>query len=105
MKNTRGKRPLSTDDPCSQNAAARIAPRVEPIKAQVLRFIQDNPGKTCEDATHALRLKHQTASARFNDLVAEGRLEFEVRRGEDGRMLRHYRVPDDPRQMKLFGGS
>lgn len=100
-----GKRPLSTDDPCSQDAAARIAPKVEPIKAQVLKFIASNPGKTCEDATQALRLKHQTASARFNDLVAEGKLEFEVRRGEDGRMLRHYRVPDDPHQMKLFGGT
>jgi hypothetical protein len=100
-----GKRPLSTDDPCSQDAAQRVKPHIEPIKAQVLKFIAANPGRTCEDATHALALKHQTASARFNDLVAEGKLEFEVRRGEDGRMLRHYRVPDDPRQLKLFGGG
>ncbi len=99
------KRPLSTDDPCSQDAAARIKPYVEPIKAQVLRFVRENPGKTCEDATQALKLKHQTASARFNDLVADGAIEFEVLKGADGRMLRHYRVPEDKRQLRLFGGA
>lgn len=99
-----GKRPLSTDDPCSQDAAQRIAKAVEPIKAQVLKYVTKNPGCTCEQATLDLRLKHQTASARFNDLVAEGRIEFEVLKDDRGRLLRHYRIPDDPRQLKLFGG-
>ena len=101
----KGNRPLSTDDPCSQDAAARIAKAVEPIKLQVLKYVTKNPGCTCEQATIDLRLKHQTASARFNDLVAEGRVEFEVRHDVRGRMLRHYRIPDDPRQLKLFGGG
>lgn len=99
MKNNR---PLSTDDPCSQDAAARIKPVVEPIKEQVYKYVKAHPGCTCEAATQGLRLKHQTASARFNDLVAEGRLVFEVLRGEDGRLMRHYRVPGDPRQVEMF---
>ena len=96
------KRPLSTDDPCSLDAARRIAPKVEPIKAQVLRYVREHPGCTCEQATQDLRLKHQTASARFNDLVADKSIEYEVLKGHDGRMLRHYRVVTDPRQMGLF---
>ena len=96
------KRPLSTDDPCSLDAARRIAPRVEPIKAQVLKYVREHPGCTCEQATLDLKLKHQTASARFNDLVADKVIEFEVMKGADGRTLRRYRIVEDPRQGRLF---
>ena len=98
----RGKRPLSTNDPCSLAAAERIAPRVDSIKTQVLKYVGKHPGATCEQATLDLKLKHQTASARFNDLVAEGKLVFEVRKDGGGRPLRHYRLAGDPRQMEMF---
>lgn len=96
------KRPLSTDDPCSREAADRVKPYVEPIKEQVLKYVREHPGVSCEDVSIALRLKHQTASARFNDLVAENKLEFDLVKGADGRTLRRYRIVQDPRQVRLF---
>ena len=39
---------------------------------RVLRYIGDQGGATCDEAEVALQLRHQTASARFNDLKRAG---------------------------------
>lgn len=95
---------LSTPDPCSQEAAQRIAPVVDSIKTQIWKHVKANPGITCEATSADLALKWQTCSARFTDLVNENRLTYDVLKGADGRTMRRYRVVTDTRQMEMFRG-
>lgn len=92
---TRGVKP-------SEEAAERVKAKAPTIKEQVLRYVKEHPGTTCEEATHGLKLKHQSCSPRFLELVEEKRIEFEEVRGPDGRTLRRYRIVEDHRQGRLF---
>jgi hypothetical protein len=86
----------------SEEAAERVKAKAPTIKEQVLRYVREHPGTTCEEATQGLKLKHQSCSPRFLELVEEKRIEFDEVRGADGRMLRRYRIVEDPRQGRLF---
>ena len=92
---TRGVKP-------SEEAAERVKAKAPTIKEQVLKYVREHPGTTCEEATQGLKLKHQSCSPRFLELVEERRIEFEEVRGPDGRTLRRYRIVEDPRQGRLF---
>ncbi len=92
---TRGVRP-------SEEAAQRVKAKAPTIKEQVLKYVKEHPGTTCEEATQGLKLKHQSCSPRFLELVEEKRIEFDEVRGPDGRTLRRYRIVEDPRQGRLF---
>lgn len=47
------------------------------MQAEVLAYVRSAPeGATCDEAEVALGLKHQTASARLNDLMKLGRVQF-----------------------------
>lgn len=92
---TRGVKP-------SEEAAERVKAKAPTIKEQVLKYVKEHPGTTCEEATQGLKLKHQSCSPRFLELVEEKRIEFEEVRGPDGRTLRRYRIVEDPRQGRLF---
>ena len=86
----------------SEEAAERVRRTSPTIKEQVLKYIQEHPGTTCEETTQGLRLKHQSCSPRFLELVEEKQVEFDEVRGPDGRLLRRYRMVADPRQGRLF---
>lgn len=92
---TRGVKP-------SEEAAERIKKKAPTIREQVLAYVKAHPGTTCEEATQGLKLKHQSCSPRFLELVEAKLIEFDEVRGPDGRTLRRYRVVDDPRQVRLF---
>jgi hypothetical protein len=92
---TRGVKP-------SEEAAERVKAKAPTIKEQVLKYVKEHPGTTCEEATQGLKLKHQSCSPRFLELVEEKRIEFDEVRGADGRTLRRYRIVEDPRQGRLF---
>lgn len=92
---TRGVKP-------SEEAAERMKKKAPTIREQVLAYIKSHPGTTCEEATQGLRLKHQSCSPRFLELVEAKLIEFDEVRGPDGRSLRRYRVVEDPRQVRLF---
>ena len=92
---TRGVKP-------SEEAAERVKAKAPTIKEQVLRYVREHPGTTCEEATQGLKLKHQSCSPRFLELVEEKRIEFDEVRGPDGRTLRRYRIVEDPSQGRLF---
>jgi predicted ArsR family transcriptional regulator len=86
----------------SEEAAERVKRTSPTIKEQVLKYIQEHPGTTCEEATQGLKLKHQSCSPRFLELVEEKKVEFDEVKGDDGRTLRRYWIVQDPRQGRLF---
>ena len=92
---TRGVKP-------SEEAAERFKTKAPTIREQVLAYVKAHPGTTCEEATQGLKLKHQSCSPRFLELVEAKLIEFDEVRGPDGRTLRRYRVVEDPRQARLF---
>ena len=55
-------------------AARSILPRLGTDEARVLACIRVNSGNTCDEVEKILGLRHQTASARINGLVAKGLL-------------------------------
>ena len=59
----------------SREAARSIRSRASALKELVFNWIARQPlGATCDEAEEALGLKHQTCSARFNDLMTTGRI-------------------------------
>jgi Fic family protein len=50
--------------------------RMESDRARIVRLtiVRGKHGLTCDEAERLLGLKHQTCSARFTDLVKDGRL-------------------------------
>jgi predicted ArsR family transcriptional regulator len=86
----------------SEEAAERIQPKAPSIREQVLAYIKSHPGTTCEEATQGLKLKHQSCSPRFLELVEAKLIEYDELRGPDGRTLRRYRIAGDPHQQRLF---
>ena len=86
----------------SEEAAERVRAKAPSIKQQVYEYIKAHPGTTCEEATQGLKLKHQSCSPRFLELVEEKRIEYDEVKGPDGRTLRRYRIVEDPRQVRLF---
>ena len=47
------------------------------LQSEVLAYVRSAPeGATCDEVEVALGLKHQTASARLNDLMKLGRVQF-----------------------------
>lgn len=55
-------------------AAQSIAEGAEQLRARVLVEIRERGGSTCDEVEVALDLRHQTASARINELMEEGRV-------------------------------
>lgn len=92
---TKGNKP-------SEEAAERVKTKAPTIRQQVLAYIKAHPGTTCEEATQGLKLKHQSCSPRFLELVEDKLIEFDEVKGQDGRTLRRYRIVEDPRQVRLF---
>ena len=43
-------------------------------RKQIFAWIQGTGGATCEECERALKLKHQTCSARITQLLADGRI-------------------------------
>jgi predicted ArsR family transcriptional regulator len=64
--------PNGTTQTTSSAAAKSIKPAVGKIKRQVLRFIREQGGATCDEVEQYLELRHQTASARINELKVAG---------------------------------
>jgi hypothetical protein len=67
--------PGHVDDDTSLKAADKVAPRVAFMHGQILDCIRaSDDGATCDEIEIALRMKHQTASARIRELVLGGLL-------------------------------
>lgn len=97
---------LSNGTAESGEAALRARLHAPAMRATILRLLAEFPGLTCEEVEAMLGFKHQTASARLHDLVEDGRVRYESRRGARGRLLRHYYVADggpSPEQLSLGG--
>ena len=81
--------------PTSRMAAASLADLLIGLRGQVYSYVQSCPdGATCDEVEEALDLRHQTASARLNELhrrygalVQDG-----TRRTRSGRLAGVYRV-------------
>lgn len=65
----------SNGTPTSDAAARRIAPMLRGMKAEIFAVIAEHGPITCDAVEVLTGGKHQTVSARFNDLVKEGRIE------------------------------
>ena len=65
----------SNGTPTSDAAARRIAPMLRGMKAEIYAVIAEHGPITCDAVEVLTGGKHQTVSARFNDLVKEGRIE------------------------------
>lgn len=55
-------------------AAASLAPSAGQLRSRVLVEVRERGGATCDEVEQALRMQHQTASARIRELVLDGRL-------------------------------
>lgn len=57
-------------DPNSREAADFMKPHAQPIRERVFAYIEEQGkrGATCEEVCLGLGLKHQTGSARVNEL-------------------------------------
>lgn len=71
--------PAVVDSDTSRAAAVAVAPLTGALRVAVLRWAQERDGFTCVEAEDALKLKHQTCSARIRELVQLG---FVVDSGE-----------------------
>ena len=61
----------------SIDAARSLDKILGKMQAEVLAYVRSAPeGATCDEAEVALGLKHQTASARLNDLMKLGMVQF-----------------------------
>jgi hypothetical protein len=61
----------------SIDAARSLDKILGKLQAEVLNHVRSVPeGATCDEIEIALGLKHQTASARLNDLMKLGRVQF-----------------------------
>lgn len=76
----------------SRDAARSVAALVPSMHSQVLGFLRACPGVTCAEVEAGLGMKHQTASARLHELVAEGLVDYETRRPLKGRLCRHFHL-------------
>ena len=74
----------------SRDAASFVAPLIPGMHKQILAFLYACPGATCAEVEAGLGLKHQTASARLNELVGLGLVGYETRRPTTGRLCRHF---------------
>lgn len=85
--------PYVTGSDTSKAAAEGIAPVAYTLRERVLNFIvsRGRYGATREEVSHMLAMKHQTSSARCNELVAAGSLvELNMTRAtSDGRAQSH----------------
>jgi predicted ArsR family transcriptional regulator len=78
----------------SEEAAEAVAPKAPAMRQAIVRLLRERPWLTCADIEAALRLKHQTVSARLWELSNERRVTYESRRGTNGRLVRHYSALD-----------
>jgi len=78
----------------STAAAKSIKPAIGKIKRQVLRFIRDQGGATCDEVEQYLDLRHQTASARIRELSVAGLIvaNGEKRKTRSGRAALVWRI-------------
>lgn len=60
--------------PTSKAAAASVAESAESMRAEIMRLFDrlGDYGATCDEAEQALRLRHQTCSARIAELKKAG---------------------------------
>ena len=62
--------PAHNNTETSKDAAESIKPLLNGMCAEVLNAVSSNPaGMTCDEVEQKLNMKHQTASARLNDLT------------------------------------
>lgn len=57
-----------------RDAYRAISPHAPNMREQVFAFIQESGGATCDEVEVALGMRHQTASARLNELANAGRV-------------------------------
>ena len=58
----------------SMAASISMSPHAKSLRLQVLTYIFNQRNATCDEVEVALRLRHQTASARIRELVIFGML-------------------------------
>ncbi len=90
------RQPPSNGTRESREAARAVEPHTPAMRHAIVALLAQEPGLTCEDIVTRLSFKHQTASARLNDLYRDGRVRFDSRRGARGRLLRHYYLDEAP---------
>ena len=64
--------PPHSNETTSKEAAKSVKPIVGKVAADVLRYIRERNGATCDEVECALELRHQTASARVCELRKAG---------------------------------
>lgn len=64
--------PFARGSDTSEAAAESVAELTGRLRTAVYRFIVDNDGASCDHIEQALNLRHQTASARVNELMRQG---------------------------------
>jgi predicted ArsR family transcriptional regulator len=87
--------PPSVPVDTSEEAAESMVGSAAAIRARVFQFVVAHDGATCDEVEVALKLKHQTASARLWELEGRGLLvkTMERRLTRSGRSARVYREP------------
>ncbi|HUT03305.1 MAG TPA: hypothetical protein VM163_05380 [bacterium] len=85
----------------SEAAAVSIEPSAGSMRSEVLGFLRDRGGGTCDGVEVALNMRHQTASARIRELAVAGLI---VDRGarektRSGRLAVFWLPAEDPRAL------
>jgi hypothetical protein len=103
-----GRPPFERSSDTSKGASDHIHPSAATLRGQVLEWIfsQAERGATCDESEVALRMKHQTCSARIRELVLTDHLvntglKRKTRAGVDASI---YTVPSKapPQEPTLF---
>ena len=88
----------------SEAAATSVERELGRLQADVLRFIEERAGATCDEVERGLNLRHQTASARVYELRERGLIEDSgaKRKTSSGRAAVVWRIRKrEPLQLSL----
>ena len=100
--------PYVSDSDTSRAAALSVAPHTPGLREQVLSAIRHAPdGLTCDDVEALMNLRHQTASARVNELRNDGAIvDSGLRRPtRSGRKATVWKVAAAPGTQLRLGGT
>ena len=63
--------PRVTTRACSREGAEKVRESAEAMRERILEYIVDSGdhGRTCDECEEALEMKHQTCSARINEMM------------------------------------